>query len=234
MRVIIAEDAGLFGQMLAQLLTSYGHEVIGVVATEAELLDLAEPFPPDVVLLDIRLPPTYTDEGIRAAHELRARCPEMGILVLSHYAETSYAVSLLEAGAAGMGYLVKDRVGDGDLLVAAMRRVAARETVIDPEVVERLTRRRRVHDPLSALSPAERQTLALMAEGLSNAAIASRAGYSVKTVEKHVTAITQKLCFPPPDADDRKDINVRVAAVLTYLRSHAQDGQAPVEQGHPG
>lgn len=215
---MIAEDSGLLRQMLAEMLTRRGFDVTGQAQTKDELLHLVERIPPDVVILDIRLPPDHRDEGLQAASEIRARHPEVGLLVLSHYAETSYAMRLLGGGARGVGYLIKDRVQDSDRLIDAIRRVAAGETAIDPEVVERMMFRRRTVDPLDRLSTGERRVLGLMAEGLSNAAIAERVGYSLKTVEKRITAITHKLRLPHPDIS-RSDINIRVLTVLTYLRS---------------
>lgn len=218
MRIMIAEDSGLLRQMLAEMLTRRGFDVTGQAQTKEELLQLVKTAPPDVVILDIRLPPGHRDEGLQAASEIRSRHPQIGLLVLSHYAETSYAMRLLENGARGVGYLVKDRVQDSDRLVDAIRRVAAGEAAIDPEVVERVMFRRRTVDPLERLTSGERRVLALMAEGLSNTAIAERLGYSPKTVEKRMTAITQKLELPDPDIS-RSDINIRVLIVLTYLRS---------------
>jgi DNA-binding NarL/FixJ family response regulator len=218
MRVMIAEDSGLLRQMLAEMLTRHGFDVTGLAHTKEGLLRLVDADPPDVVILDIRLPPGQRDEGLQAASEIRARHPGIGLLVLSHYAETSYAMRLLENGAHGVGYLVKDRVQDSDRLVDAIRRVAAGEAAIDPEVVQRVMFRRRAVDPLERLTPSEQQVLGLMAEGFSNVAIAERLSYSLKTVEKRVTAITQKLGLPPSDDNSRSDVNVRVLAVLTYLR----------------
>ncbi len=163
---MIAEDSGLLRQLLAELLTRHGLEVTGQAANRDDLLCLVEGAPPDVVVLDIRLPPGYHDEGLRAASEIRARHPRVGLLVLSHYAETSYAMRLLKGGARGAGYLVKDRVQDADRLVDAIRRVAAGEAVIDPEVVQRVMFRRRTADPLECLTLGEPQVLGLIAEGL--------------------------------------------------------------------
>jgi DNA-binding NarL/FixJ family response regulator len=219
MRIVIAEDSGLLRQLLAELLTSRGFDVISQAQTLPELLRLVAADPPDVVVLDIRMPPTYRDEGLQAAEEIRARHPSVGLLVLSHYAETSYAVRLLELSSRAVGYLIKDRVQDADRLIDALQRVAAGEVVIDPEVVQRVLLRPRVIDPLERLSTVERQVLALMAEGRSNTAIAQKLSYSVKTIEKRVTAISQKLGLPHPDNHDRGDVNVRVLAVLTYLRT---------------
>jgi DNA-binding NarL/FixJ family response regulator len=214
---MIAEDSGLLRQMLAEMLTRRGYQVTGQAETKEELLSLVDAAPPDVVVLDIRLPPGHRDEGVQAAVEIRARHPRVGLLILSHYAETSYAMRLLENGARGVGYLVKDRVQDSDRLVDAIERVAAGETAIDPEVVERVMFRRRTADPLERLTQGELHVLALMAEGLSNAAIAQRLSYSPKTVEKRITAITSKLGLQDDDIS-RGDVNVRVLTVLTYLR----------------
>jgi DNA-binding NarL/FixJ family response regulator len=218
MRIVIAEDSGLLRQMLTEILTSRGFDVIGQAESQPELLGLVMADPPDVVVLDIRMPPTHRDEGLRAAEEIHARYPSVGLLVLSHYAETSYAVRLLELSSYAVGYLVKDRVQDADRLVEALQRVAEGEVVIDPEVVQRVLFRPRVVDPLERLTPVEREVLALMAEGRSNTAIAQKLSYSVKTIEKRVTAISQKLGLPHPNDHDRSDVNVRVLAVLAYLR----------------
>jgi len=219
MRVMIAEDSGLIREMLAELLGRHGFEVTGLAGTKDELLRLVEQQPPDAVVLDIRLPPGYSDEGLQAAEAIRARYPEVGLLVLSAYAETSHAVRLLGNDAGGVGYLVKDRVQDPARLVEAIRRVAAGEVVVDPEVVHRVMSKRRAVDPLDRLTESEQQVLALVAEGMSNAAVAERLNYSLKTVEKRVTAITRKLDLPHADTGGRSDVNVRVLAVLTYLRS---------------
>jgi DNA-binding NarL/FixJ family response regulator len=219
MRVMIAEDSGLLRQMLAEILDRHGFEVTGQTSDPGRLLRMIAAEPPDVVMLDIRLPPGQHDEGLQAAQEIRARHPDVGILVLSHYADTSYAVRLLDNGARGIGYLVKDRVQDTGRLLEALDRVASGETVIDPDIVQRVMGRRRVEDPLSALTPGERQVLGLIAEGLSNTAIAGRLSFSLKTVEKRVTAITRKLGVPDIGYPGRSAVNVRVVAVLAYLRS---------------
>ncbi|MGY1809083.1 response regulator [Blastococcus sp. SYSU D00669] len=219
MRVVIAEDSGLLRQLLADLLHGHGLTVCGQAGSVPELLRLVAHCRPDLCILDVRMPPDYSDEGLVAAESIRAGWPGVGLLVLSHYAETSYAVRLLELPGGGVGYLVKDRVQDGHRLIDAIHRVADGEVVVDPEVVQRVMRRQRVTDPLAILSPAEREVLALMAEGLSNSAIASRLAYSVKTVEKRVTSLSQKLGLPDPDAPDRGDVNLRVLAVLRYLRA---------------
>jgi DNA-binding NarL/FixJ family response regulator len=222
---MIAEDSGLFRQMLVDLLTDRGLEVTGQAETKEELLRLVRSAPPDVILIDIRLPPGHRDEGLQAAEEIRASNPGVALLVLSHYAETSYAVRLLETAAHSAGYLVKDRVQDGDRLVDAIHRVANGEVVVDPEVVGRLVRRRRTVDPLDRLTPSERTVLSLIAEGRSNAAIAEQLAYSVKTVEKRITAISQKLGLPPTGDEGRTDVNVRVLVVLAYLRNAEHTNQ---------
>jgi DNA-binding NarL/FixJ family response regulator len=201
--------------MLAEALTARGCEVVGEAGTPDELLHLVDTGPPDVVVVDIRMPPTHRDEGLRAIEQIRARHSAVGVLVLSHYAETGYAIRLLQCAPRAVGYLVKDRVQDTDRLFDALRRVAAGEVVVDPDVIQRVMLRPRVVDPLDQLTPSERQVLALVAEGHSNNAIAGKLGYSVKTVEKRITAVSQKLGLRAVD----DGINVRVLAVLTYLRS---------------
>jgi DNA-binding NarL/FixJ family response regulator len=219
MRVMIAEDSGLLRQLLAEILERHGYEVTGQASDSGRLLRMIAAEPPDVVILDIRLPPGHSDEGLQAAKEIRASHPAVGILVLSHYAETSYAVRLLENGSEGIGYLVKDRVQDTDRLLDAVSRVASGGTVIDTDIVRRVMGRHRAPDPLGGLTGSERQVLALMAEGLSNVAIAKRLFCSPKTVEKRITAITRKLRIPDIGYPDRSAVNVRVVAVLAYLRN---------------
>jgi DNA-binding NarL/FixJ family response regulator len=219
MRIMIAEDSGLLRQMLADALTEQGFDVVGQAADPVELFRLVDAEPPDAVVLDIRMPPTYSDEGMWAAEQIRHRHPSVGLLVLSHYAETAYAMRLLEVASHAAGYLVKDRVQDIDRLAESLRRVGAGEIVIDAEIVARLVRRSRSSDPLQQLTPGERQVLELMAEGRSNLAIAHRLSYSPKTVEKRISAIAQKLDLPQPGARERLDVNVRVLAVLSFLRA---------------
>jgi DNA-binding NarL/FixJ family response regulator len=216
-RVVVAEDSGLLRQMLVQVLSSRGLTVIGEATTLPELLAVVDRDPPDVVVLDIRMPPSHQDEGLQAAELIRLRHPEVGLLVLTHYAETAYAVRLLNLTDRAVGYVVKDRVQDTDRLIEAIGRVAAGEVVIDPLVVRQVLDRPRLADPLERLSPAEAQVLALVAEGYSNSGIAQKLSYSVKTVEKRVTAIAQKLDLPSVN-DGRSDLNVRVLAVLTFIR----------------
>ncbi|MEU8270688.1 response regulator transcription factor [Sphaerisporangium sp. NPDC049002] len=217
MRIMIAEDSGLFRQVLSELLSENGLTVTGQAATVEELMRLVDNAPPDLVILDIRLPPGQRDEGLRVAEILRARYPRIGLLILSHYAETAYAMRLLSTAHRAVGYLIKDRVPDARALLEAIDRIAHGHVVIDPEVVGRLVERRRTVDLLHRLTPGERQVLSLVAEGYSNVAIAGRLAYSVKTVEKRITAISQKLGLA--DAEGRADVNVRVLAVLAYLRS---------------
>jgi DNA-binding NarL/FixJ family response regulator len=216
-RLLIADDSGLLRQMLTETFTRRGFEVAGEAASLPELVRTVAADPPDVVVLDIRMPPEHRDEGLQAATWIRAHHPSTALLVLSHYAETSYAVRLLEIATRSVGYLVKDRVQDTDRLVDAVQRVAQGEVVIDTEVIQRVMHRHRTVDPLRDLTEGEKHVLALMAEGRSNNAIARHLNYSLKTVEKRITAISRKLGLPQDD--ERHDINVRVLAVLTYLRN---------------
>ena len=196
-----------------RLLEEVGFEVVGQSGTAEDLLRHVAMHRPDVAIVDIRMPPTHTDEGLRAARDIRERFPETGVLVLSQYVEAGYALDLLADSAEGVGYLLKDRVSDLDEFGAAVRRVADGGSALDPEVVSRLIGRRREHDPLDELSPREREVLELMAEGRSNQAIAERMFVTLRAVEKHVTSIFTKLDLTAT-ADDHR----RVLAVLTYLR----------------
>jgi len=205
--------------MLRDLFVRAGHDVVAETSDASDLLPIVEEARPDLALLDIRLPPSYTSEGIEAAGEILRCSAGTGVLVLSQHVETQYALELVEHGATGTGYLLKDRVQDGSALVDAAERVADGGTVMDPEVVGRLARQGRSSGALGGLSPGELEVLALMAEGWSNAAIGERAHLSTKTVEKRITTITQKLDLPPAQSDRRRDLNVRVLAVLRYLRS---------------
>ena len=214
LRVVIAEDAALFREGLVRLLTERGHRVVAAVADGRALLDAVAADRPDVAVVDIRMPPTHTDEGLRAALELRRDHPGTGVLVFSQYIETRYAARLLEPNAAGVGYLLKDRVADVREFVDALARVAAGGTALDPEVVGQLLGASRNADDLAALTPREREVLALMAEGRSNAGIAAALVVSVGVVEKHVASVFGKLRLPPAEGDNR-----RVLAVLRYLRS---------------
>jgi DNA-binding NarL/FixJ family response regulator len=215
MRVVVADDAAILREGLALLLQAAGFEVAGLAADPEELYPLVEKCRPDVVVLDIRMPPTYTDEGLRAARTIRARWPGTGIMVLSQYVRPAYALELLSDGAGGVGYLLKERVSDVLELSSSIRRVAAGGSVLDPKVVEHLVGQpRRGADRLGQLTWREREVLALMAEGRSNRAIAERLVVSDHTVEKHVKNIFAALGLPP-SADDHR----RVLAVLTFLNS---------------
>jgi DNA-binding NarL/FixJ family response regulator len=213
-RIAIAEDSGLFRTSLVLLLRSMDAEVTASVASGAELLAAIGAGPPDAVILDIRMPPSFTDEGIRAAHEVRARHPDVGILLLSTYAETSYASQLLETVPSGVGYLLKDNVTDADALMESLARVVAGETVVDPAIVRQLLGRNRKPSAMDALNERELAVLSHMAEGRSNLGIAKELYLSARTVETHVTSVFTKLGLTPSDTE-----NNRVRAVLTYLRT---------------
>lgn len=215
MRVVVADDSVLLREGLVRLLTEAGFDVVGQAGDAGELLARVEASHPDVAIVDIRMPPTHTDEGLRAARELRSRHPEMGVLVLSQFVRPSYALELLEDGADGVGYLLKDRVSDVGDFAESVRRVAEGGSVLDPSVVSQLVDRRRAGDsPLERLTNREREVLALMAEGRSNKAIADRLFISEHTVEKHVQNILAKLDIFESAEDHR-----RVLAVLTFLGS---------------
>jgi DNA-binding NarL/FixJ family response regulator len=213
MRVVIAEDAVLLREGIAQLLEANGFEVVGRCGTAEDLLLKVRSYDPDVAVVDIRMPPTHTDEGLRAAQAIRERHPRTGVLVLSQHLETAYAMELLSDSAEGVGYLLKDRVSDIEEFSAAVRRVAEGGSALDPSIVSQLVGRRRKADPLDELTPREREVLELMAEGRSNKAIAERLFVTERAVEKHVTSIFGKLRLPA-DSDDHR----RVLAVLAYLR----------------
>jgi DNA-binding NarL/FixJ family response regulator len=214
MRVVIAEDAALFREGLTRLLADRGHQVVAAVADADALRAAVARHHPDVVVADIRMPPTHTDEGLRAAIEIRRDHPGTGVIVLSQYIETRYAARLLGGNAAGVGYLLKDRVADVAEFADALTRVARGGTALDPEVVSHLVRASRHADGLAGLTVRERDVLALMAEGRSNAGIAAALVVSAGVVEKHVASIFGKLRLPPSEADNR-----RVLAVLRYLGS---------------
>ncbi len=214
MRVVIAEDSVLLREGLERLLTENGLEVVGSCQTGDELLLKTRSYAPDVAIVDIRLPPTHNDEGLRAALELRARHPDVGVLVLSQYVELGLAMKLLSDSAEGAGYLLKDRIGDVGEFVEAVRRVAAGGSAIDPIIVSTLLSRRRSDDPLERLTPREREVLELMAEGRSNQGIADRLVITLRAVEKYVSSIFAKLGLPSSGSESR-----RVLAVLLYLRS---------------
>lgn len=211
--VIIAEDSSLLRAGLGALLTDGGVDVRAGLPDATGLGDAVDEHRPDVVIVDVRMPPTNTNEGLVAAVELRERWPSLGVLVLSQYVEPTYAMRLLEGTGGGVGYLLKERVTDGESLIRSVERVAAGESVIDPEVVTRLMERQRVGDPLVDLSPRETEVLQLMAEGASNATIGERLFMAQKTVEHHVRSIFSKLGLSEVDG------NRRVLAVLTFLRS---------------
>ncbi|MFG6194137.1 response regulator [Nonomuraea sp. JJY05] len=213
MRVVIAEDLALLRDGLIRLLEANGFEVSAAVDNGPMLLDALTRNRPDVAVVDVRLPPGYTDEGLRTALEARRLVPGLPVLILSQYVEQLYARELLSDRSGGVGYLLKDRVGDVDRFVDAVRQVAAGGTVMDPEVVSQLLTRRSRDEPLAGLTPREREVLALMAEGLSNLAIAARFQVTDKAIGKHTNNIFAKLGLPPCD-----DHNRRVMAVLTYLQ----------------
>ncbi|MFF7246735.1 MULTISPECIES: response regulator transcription factor [Embleya] len=214
MRVVIAEDSVLLRDGLSRLLTARGHEVVGEVGDAEQLVAVAGRLRPDVCVVDVRMPPTHTDEGIRAAVRMRATLPEVGVLVLSQYVEEQYATELLAGNTSGVGYLLKDRVADVGDFVAAVERVAGGGTALDPEVVSQLLGRSRKRDVVEKLTPREREVLGLMAEGRTNAAVAQALVVSDGAVEKHVSNIFGKLGLAPSDTDHR-----RVLAVLAYLGS---------------
>ncbi|EPD89131.1 hypothetical protein HMPREF1486_06688 [Streptomyces sp. HPH0547] len=218
-RVVIAEDSVLLREGLTRLLTDRGYEVVAGVGDGDALVRTVDGLAareelPDVVVADVRMPPTHTDEGVRAAVLLRGRHPELGVLVLSQYVEEQYATELLAASSRGVGYLLKDRVADVREFVEAVGRVAGGGTALDPEVVAQLLGRSRKQDALAGLTPREREVLGLMAEGRTNSAIAGELVVSAGAVEKHISNIFLKLGLPQSDADHR-----RVLAVLRYLES---------------
>ena len=213
LRVVIAEDSSLLREGLARLLGDAGLDVVAKVGDGTALISAAERHSPDIAVVDVRMPPGYRDEGLKAAIEIRRRVPDLTVLVLSQYVEERYGAELLESGAAGVGYLLKDRVADVPDFVAAVRDVASGGTVLDPEVVSQLLSRRRRDQRLASLTPREREVLSLMAEGRSNHAIARALYVTRGAVEKHVKNIFGKLGLAQTDDDHR-----RVLAVLTYLR----------------
>jgi DNA-binding NarL/FixJ family response regulator len=213
-RVVIAEDLALLRDGLTRLLRDNGFEVVAAVGDGDALIRSVLLERPDIAIVDIRMPPTFRDEGLRAALTLRERAPETAVLIVSQYVEQAYAAELLADGRGGVGYLLKDRIMDVDDFVDAVRRVAGGGTALDPEVVAQLFARRRVSGPLERLTPRETEVLAQLAEGRSNAAVARALVLSVGAVEKHVASILGKLQLPPSDDDHR-----RVLAVLAYLQS---------------
>jgi DNA-binding NarL/FixJ family response regulator len=212
-RVVVAEDSVLLREGVVRLLEEAGMEVVAQAGDAEGLLRKVRAHKPDVAVTDVRMPPTHSDEGLRAAHEIRSELPDVGVLVLSAYVEESYVIELLADNAAGLGYLLKDRVSDVDAFVDAVRRVAGGGSALDPQVVSQLLGRKRVDDPLEELTAREREVLGLMAEGRSNNAIAAELVVTERAVEKHVTNIFGKLDLRPTGQDHR-----RVLAVLAYLK----------------
>ena len=228
-RVAIADDHYLVREGTRQILEASGAvEVVAAVERAEILLDVVDRLEPDAVVVDIRMPPTHSMEGVEAAHAIRSRHPGIGVVVLSQYADSMYAFELFRDGTAGLAYLLKDRVGDREELVRAIREVVAGGSVIDPSIVERLLARRRVvaPSPLDRLTPREREVLGLMAQGLANAGIASALVVSPSAVEKHVNAIFSKLMLDPNETETHR----RVRAVLTFLRHRGGDGEATPEE----
>jgi DNA-binding NarL/FixJ family response regulator len=213
-RVIVAEDSVLLREGVVRLLEEAEFEVVGQAGDGEELMRKARAHKPDIAIIDIRMPPTHTDEGLRAARAIREELPDTGVLVLSQYIEEGYALELLGDDAAGVGYLLKDRVSDLERFADAIRRVAEGGSALDPEVISQMLGRRRTENPLAELTPREREVLALMAEGRSNQAIAETLVITERAVEKHVTSIFAKLNLPPAAEDHR-----RVLAVLAFLSS---------------
>jgi DNA-binding NarL/FixJ family response regulator len=213
MRVVIADDSVLLREGTVRILQEAGIEVVGQAGDAEDLLRKVRAHRPDVAIVDIRMPPTHVDEGLQAAETLRAELPEIGVLVLSQYVEESYAQRLMAGGTEGVGYLLKDRVADIDRFVDGVQRVAEGGSVLDPEVVSQMLGRRRADGPLDTLTPREREVLAIMAEGQTNRAISEALSVTERAVERHVTAIFEKLGLAAADGGHR-----RVLAVLAYLR----------------
>jgi DNA-binding NarL/FixJ family response regulator len=213
MRVVIADDEVLLREGLARLLTEVGVEVLGLVGDQPSLTRSVALDRPDVAVVDIKMPPTHTDEGLIAAAEIRRRYPEVGVLLLSHYLDSRYAIGLLEQHSGGVGYLLKERVSHIQVLMDALQRVADGESVVDPTIVSRLMTRQRRSGHLDKLTDREREVLALMAEGMSNSRIAQSLALSGKTVERHVGHIFDKLALA-----ESPDQHRRVLAVLAWLR----------------
>jgi DNA-binding NarL/FixJ family response regulator len=213
-RVVLAEDSVLLREGVARILVEAGFDVVGQAGNADELMLKVRSYSPDVAIVDIRMPPTHTDEGLRAAQEIRENHPDVGVLVLSQYVEATYAMELLAESAEGVGYLLKDRVSDVNEFADAVRRVGEGGSALDPTIVSQLVGRRRRDDPIDQLTPREREVLGLMAEGRSNSGIAEQLVVTERAVEKHVTSIFSKLRLPAASEDHR-----RVLAVLAYLRS---------------
>jgi DNA-binding NarL/FixJ family response regulator len=216
MRVAVADDSALFRDGLALLLSTAGFDVVHQAASGAELVTLLATDPVDVAVLDIRMPPTFTDEGLSTARQLRQTRPELGLLILSTYAETQYAVQVLDIGERGVGYLLKDRVSDTPTLLDALERIASGESVIDPDIVHRLLARQRVSTVLQQLRPRESEVLSLIAQGRSNQAIARELSLNIKTVEHYIATL-----FIHLGLEDSTEDNRRVLATLRWLRSDA-------------
>ena len=214
MRVVLADDTVLLREGVARILDEAGFEVVGQAGNADDLMLKVRSYSPDVAIVDIRMPPTHTDEGLRAAQEIREKHPSVGVLVLSQYVEAAYAMELLAESAEGVGYLLKDRVSDVNEFADAVRRVGEGGSALDPTIVSQLVGRRRRDDPIDQLTPREREVLGLMAEGRSNSGIAEQLVVTERAVEKHVTSIFSKLRLPAAAEDHR-----RVLAVLAYLRS---------------
>lgn len=214
MRIVIAEDSVLLREGITRLLSEYDHEVVDALGDATQLSASVERHAPDLVIVDVRMPPTHTDEGLRAAVELREARPGTPVLVLSQYVEERYASELIAGGTVGVGYLLKERVADVRDFVEAAQRVASGGTALDPEVVAQLLVRSRRREPLDSLTPREREVLGLMAQGRSNAAIAGALTVSDGAVEKHISSIFSKLDLAPSENEHR-----RVLAVLAYLRN---------------
>ena len=212
LRIVIAEDAAIMRDGLTQTLTRRGHHVVAAVADAEALRQAVDTHLPDVAIIDVRMPPTHTDEGLRAAQTIHNDHPKVGVLVFSQYIETQSAAELFAGAPAGVGYLLKDRVADVSEFIEAISRVAHGGTVLDPEVVRQLLRASRRGDSLASLTPREREVLSLMAQGRSNTAIADMLVISPRVVEKHVASIFAKLGLAPSDNDNR-----RVIAALKYL-----------------
>jgi DNA-binding NarL/FixJ family response regulator len=216
MRAVIAEDSVLLREGLARLLIDAGVEIVGQAGDAEDLLRKTRAHKPDVVVTDIRMPPTQTDEGVQAAKIIRSELPDTGVLVLSQHVEEQYVMELLGDSAEGVGYLLKDRIADVDRFVEAVQRVGQGGSALDPEVVSHMLGRRRREDPLAELTPREREVLGLMAEGYSNSALATQLVVTERAIEKHVTNIFSKLGFA-----SEPDHHRRVLAVLAYVRSDA-------------
>ena len=214
MRVVVADDSVLLREGVVRLLQEKGFDVVAQAGDAEDLIRKVNAHKPDVAIVDIRMPPTNTDDGLRAALEIRAAHPNTGVLVLSQYVEEGYALDLVGDSAGGVGYLLKDRVADVDRFVDSVKRVAEGGSALDPEVVAQLVGRARRDDPLAELTPREREVMELMAEGRSNNAIAAQMTVTERAVEKHVTSIFGKLGLPPAPEDHR-----RVLAVLAFLRA---------------